>query len=333
MRNLIFALASTVGGVAFQMSVDAGWFKHYVWAVPWVWALCIALWLLWAISHPKVTDGRLKGFHVRVGRGIYVLRFALCLAAFVLGGIAIRTATRSLTQRSPLEETAAAAPALTPASQQQASPPPETVKHPSDLKKNIRKSKSASQGTVQENNGGSNNTNTQVGTAQGPIAIAPSGIANAVPNLGTQTINNNFPSSEKSVTQVRTEVTSFVNSAYEGLQEARDYETWVRPLPISEEKKRVLIGKAYEDFAKDYNKHYGPQAIDMRRALLGHIQNLPRGDSNAEYTYKQYDLPPDWPKLNEAGIEMQLKDLRTLLNEMEQENGLPLSCQNLFFRF
>lgn len=43
-----------------------------------------------------------------------------------------------------------------------------------------------------QQNQGSNGTNTQIGTAQAPVAIAPNGIANAAPNLGTQTVNNTF---------------------------------------------------------------------------------------------------------------------------------------------
>ncbi len=41
----------------------------------------------------------------------------------------------------------------------------------------------------QVNQGGSNNTNTQIGIAQAPVAIAPYGIANAAPNRGQQTVN------------------------------------------------------------------------------------------------------------------------------------------------
>jgi hypothetical protein len=39
----------------------------------------------------------------------------------------------------------------------------------------------------------SNDTNTQIGTAQGPVAIAPHGIANAAPNFGTQSVYNAPP--------------------------------------------------------------------------------------------------------------------------------------------
>jgi hypothetical protein len=71
---------------------------------------------------------------------------------------------------------------------QGSSEPPATVP-----KESGKRSKTSSSGAiVQENNGGSNNTNTQIGTAQGPIAIAPNGIANAAPNLGSQSVTNNF---------------------------------------------------------------------------------------------------------------------------------------------
>lgn len=45
---------------------------------------------------------------------------------------------------------------------------------------------------VQQNEG-SSNTNTQIGTARAPVAIAPGGFANAAPNMGTQTLNNFGP--------------------------------------------------------------------------------------------------------------------------------------------
>jgi len=45
----------------------------------------------------------------------------------------------------------------------------------------------------QQSEHGANNTNTQIGTVQAPIAIAPNGIANAAPNWGTQTVINGPP--------------------------------------------------------------------------------------------------------------------------------------------
>lgn len=54
-------------------------------------------------------------------------------------------------------------------------------------------SKKPQKSMSQDNQGGSNNTNTQIGTAQAPVANAPNGIANAAPNLGTQSVNNFAP--------------------------------------------------------------------------------------------------------------------------------------------
>lgn len=54
-------------------------------------------------------------------------------------------------------------------------------------------SKKPQRSISQHNQDGSNNTNTQIGTAQAPVAIAPNGIANAVPNWGTQTVVNGPP--------------------------------------------------------------------------------------------------------------------------------------------
>ena len=73
-----------------------------------------------------------------------------------------------------------------PIANQAPSEPPVKVPKESGKKSNA----SSSGAIVQENNSGSNNTHTQVGTAQGPVAIAPGGIANAAPNFGNQTLNN-----------------------------------------------------------------------------------------------------------------------------------------------
>lgn len=116
MRALLVPIASTLGGLAFQMSVDEGWFRNFGWALPWVWALCAALWCFWIVSHPRVTDGRLKGFHARIGRGIHVLRVALCALVFVFSGFLIRVATKAL---RPQSLGVAAASAAQPTSDQQ----------------------------------------------------------------------------------------------------------------------------------------------------------------------------------------------------------------------
>jgi hypothetical protein len=64
---------------------------------------------------------------------------------------------------------------------------------PSVSKGSAKVSKRNKNQAVQKNEGGSSNTNAQIGTAQGPVAIAPNGIANAAPNFGNQTVNNAPP--------------------------------------------------------------------------------------------------------------------------------------------
>lgn len=62
----------------------------------------------------------------------------------------------------------------------------------SAVKHSVKKTQPKPTLAVQKNLGGQNNTNTQIGTAQAPVAIAPNGIANTAPNLGTQTVSNTF---------------------------------------------------------------------------------------------------------------------------------------------
>jgi len=86
MRNVVFLLAGTLGSVAFQMSVDAGYVRDYAWAVPWVWALCVALWALWLVTHDKVRNQWLRSFHDRAGRWVIALRIALFVMVFFCVG-------------------------------------------------------------------------------------------------------------------------------------------------------------------------------------------------------------------------------------------------------
>ena len=66
---------------------------------------------------------------------------------------------------------------------------PQECPQPRQKVESKKPQKSISQG----NQGGSDNTNTQIGTTQAPVAVAPYGIANAAPNLGTQSVYNAPP--------------------------------------------------------------------------------------------------------------------------------------------
>jgi len=74
-------------------------------------------------------------------------------------------------------------------------------------------------------------------------------------------------------------------------------------------------------------KHRG--SWTFTKPLLGHIRVLPKSDHPYERTYKCNPQPPGFPKrmLTTPEMEMQLGDLRSLLNEMETgEQFSPLSC-------
>jgi|SRR5271156_3455296 len=89
MRTWITAAASTVGSVAFQMSVDAGYLHNFKWAIPWAWALSVGLWAFLATSYPPVRERWFKGFHDFVGGWIHVVRIALCVLVFAVVGLVL----------------------------------------------------------------------------------------------------------------------------------------------------------------------------------------------------------------------------------------------------
>jgi hypothetical protein len=55
-RSLVALVATSLGSVAFQLSV-ALWpdkLQRYSWAVKYVWFGCILLWVIWIVTHPKL---------------------------------------------------------------------------------------------------------------------------------------------------------------------------------------------------------------------------------------------------------------------------------------
>jgi hypothetical protein len=106
MRTSIAASAMTIGSFAFQIGLQAGWFNNLVWIAPWAWGLSAALWVWWLLSHPKVESEWLKQFHIRAGRGIYVIRALLCLLSFFVVGVGIMWLMRSKTDTVAASQTA-----------------------------------------------------------------------------------------------------------------------------------------------------------------------------------------------------------------------------------
>jgi hypothetical protein len=119
MRVLVAAIASLIGNIVFQMSVDAGYIRHFTSAIPWLWGLCAALWIAWLITHDKIVKQWLKELHERLGRGIQPIRVAVCLLVFLGVSLGLRALIK------PAPQIAAAPVAPTPTATP-ASPQPET---------------------------------------------------------------------------------------------------------------------------------------------------------------------------------------------------------------
>jgi hypothetical protein len=82
MRVFIAAVAGLLGSAAFQMSVDAGYARNFIWLIPWCWGGCAALWTAWALMHDKIAKEWLKGLHEKLGKGVYAVRTLICLCVF-----------------------------------------------------------------------------------------------------------------------------------------------------------------------------------------------------------------------------------------------------------
>src|SRR6476620_10293573 len=71
MRTTLFFAGSTVGSIAFQLSV-AVWpdvFHKYAWTVKYVWLLWGVIWLVWIVTHPSIVGGWLRAQPLPAGAG------------------------------------------------------------------------------------------------------------------------------------------------------------------------------------------------------------------------------------------------------------------------
>jgi hypothetical protein len=87
-KSLILICAGSLGSLAFTLSVDAGYFRRYEWAIRWMWGASAALWAGWAVTRPPVTK-RLETFGRTTMHAIQILAcvfvcFCISLLAPVL---------------------------------------------------------------------------------------------------------------------------------------------------------------------------------------------------------------------------------------------------------
>jgi hypothetical protein len=137
---------------------------------------------------------------------------------------------------------------------------------------------------------------------------------------------------DREISSIRSESISLINRLYGSLnvfnREDDGYKSQPKELKLATEaeRKRLLV-----EFGKAYQKDYAKLVADLYVTLMGHIQQPPPpryGDRERIY---QVIYLPNGGLLPQV-VEDQLFDLCILLNEMERENNLPLSCSNLKLR-
>ncbi len=179
MRVFIAAFASLVGSIVFQMSVDAGYIRHFTWAIPWLWGACAALWVAWLLMHDLLAKRWLKGLHQKLGRRIYPIRMVICLIVFLGVGLLLRSYI------GPNEKKVAAAQSPTQPQVQPSPPQPTPPATPSKEKapgQNVKvKGNDKNAGNIDQT--GSEHSNAAIGndnfqnSGDIKLIVAPCGIA------------------------------------------------------------------------------------------------------------------------------------------------------------
>jgi len=127
---------------------------------------------------------------------------------------------------------------------------------------------------------------------------------------------------DSEIIRVRTDAVGRINESYEWLRNYRAEIQNKSSLPPMV--REPIIENLHDDLGKWYRQTHLPEAKRIRQELIGQIRNMP--PTAAEGLYADLQLGEPVPTVD---IDMQLGDLRRLLNELERENNLPLSCQEL----
>src|SRR6267142_2702334 len=125
----------------------------------------------------------------------------------------------------------------------------------------------------------------------------------------------------KEISRVRAEATSLIFHFYGTLTQYEDDSNRIRQSQSSI--KNLMMRDRRDKLAQDYDQQYRKQIKGVRESLMRNIHKMPEaGDFDRERLYD--DKYTD--RLTTIEMEQQLSDLRLMLNEMEKENGLLLSC-------
>jgi hypothetical protein len=189
MRVLIAAIASLIGNIVFQMSVDAGYIRHFTWAIPWLWGACAALWTAWLITHDKIVKQWLRELHERLGRGIQPIRFVVCLLVFLGVSLGLRALMKPVPQIAAAPVAPVPTPSSAPASSQGVPQSQPNTHAPTKAKPKQNSSGNGNTQQQQQENLSGTNTQQQGTGNDSPNVSCPNGVCAGHDLHGPITIN------------------------------------------------------------------------------------------------------------------------------------------------
>lgn len=152
---------------------------------------------------------------------------------------------------------------------------------------------------------------------------APTDTAKATPTRTPRP--RQTPANATDIERLRADAKSFINRFYLSFSAMRDDKDWWER---NSKNGYAIADHRVDEFSKEYNNNLRAPAHNIRESLMGHIQKLPN--------YGRHDVTVLWKepltsdgRVHPLSIEMQICDLVLLLNEMEKENSLALSCADI----
>jgi drug/metabolite transporter superfamily protein YnfA len=137
--------------------------------------------------------------------------------------------------------------------------------------------------------------------------------------------------------KTRAAARSFINSLYSRFAsfatEVNNVDDWAVTTHIPPANRQKFRDHEIVVFGRDYIPQYRMQAVGIKNSLLGYIDPIPplsvpfSHDDDRERLYPVAAFGDG--AINPWEVQDQIYDLRMLLNEMEKENNLPLSCGDL----
>lgn len=133
------------------------------------------------------------------------------------------------------------------------------------------------------------------------------------------------------IAKVRTDATGLIHKLWDSYKHWNEKDQFwggrAGTIPTNATRRYQLRNN--QDFTSKYRQTYEPQIVDVRNRLLAHIRELPTPPLNwdRERIYNIGPMPDGTMMITEV-INL-ICDLRLLLNQLERENNLQLSCRDI----